>query len=116
MEVVAAGVADDDVWAPIERPDEIAMAEVDKAKSKKLSKVDKVWPRLSRSSQPPTAAGRQVMGPNCRRDDGQLESVKRLSTRDNESTPSVLIGASIISFSESAIVPYDLTNSFISES
>ena len=44
MEVVAAGVADDDEWAPIERPDEIAMAEVDKAKSKKLSKVDKVWP------------------------------------------------------------------------
>jgi hypothetical protein len=40
----AAGVADDDEWAPIERPDEIAMAEVNKAKSKKLSKVDKVWP------------------------------------------------------------------------
>jgi hypothetical protein len=44
VEVVAAGVADDDEWAPIERPDKIAMAEVDKAKSKKLSKVDKVWP------------------------------------------------------------------------
>ena len=37
-------MADDDEWAPIERPDEIAMAEVEKAKSKKLSKVDKVWP------------------------------------------------------------------------
>ncbi len=44
VEVVAAGVADDDDWAPIERPDEIAMAEVDKAKSKKFSRVDKVWP------------------------------------------------------------------------
>ena len=38
MEVVAAGVADDEEWAPIERPDEIAMAEVDKAKSKNMSK------------------------------------------------------------------------------
>ncbi len=38
MEVVAAGVADDDVWAPTERPDKIATAEVDKAKSKNISK------------------------------------------------------------------------------
>ncbi len=37
-------MADDDEWAPIERPDEIATVEVDKAKSKQLSKVDKVWP------------------------------------------------------------------------
>jgi hypothetical protein len=34
VEVVGAGVADDDVWAPIERPDKIATAEVDKGKAK----------------------------------------------------------------------------------
>jgi hypothetical protein len=31
-EVEANGVADDDEWAPFERPDEIATAEVDKVK------------------------------------------------------------------------------------
>jgi hypothetical protein len=40
------GVANDDEWAPFERSDEIASAEVDKvkAKSKKKSKQDTVWP------------------------------------------------------------------------
>ena len=37
-EVVANGVADDDEWAPSERPDEIATAEVDKAKDKSIKK------------------------------------------------------------------------------
>ncbi len=38
-------MADDDEWAPFERPDEIATAEVDKVKdNNKKSKEDKVWP------------------------------------------------------------------------
>jgi hypothetical protein len=44
--VVADGAAVDDEWAPLERPDETATAELDKvkAKSKKKSKENKVWP------------------------------------------------------------------------
>jgi hypothetical protein len=34
VEVVAAGVADDDEWAPFECPDKIATAEVDKVKAR----------------------------------------------------------------------------------
>ncbi len=38
-------MADDDVWAPFECPDEIVTGEVDQvnAKSKEKSKEDKVW-------------------------------------------------------------------------
>jgi hypothetical protein len=35
--VVVYGVADDDEWAPIERPDEIATAEVDRVKDKRIA-------------------------------------------------------------------------------
>jgi hypothetical protein len=34
VQVVADGVADDDVWAPFECPDEIVTAEVDQVKAK----------------------------------------------------------------------------------
>ena len=37
-EVIADGVADDDEWAPFERPDEIAAAEVDKVKDKSIKR------------------------------------------------------------------------------
>jgi hypothetical protein len=36
--VVADGVPDDDEWAPLERPDEIATAEVDKVKDKSIKR------------------------------------------------------------------------------
>jgi hypothetical protein len=64
VEVVAAGVADDDVWAPTERPDKIATAEVDKAKSKNMSKdvafpcAGGLSPKLSQLSTPPSAPPR----------------------------------------------------------
>jgi hypothetical protein len=67
-EVVANGVAVDDEWAPFERPDEIATAEVDKVKDKSIKKdsQDDAASGVAISEEPTASPVKHVPGKGVR--------------------------------------------------